>query len=126
ARLLSEPYLPTAGTRSGNRIGRCRAAFRLSRQWYPVWKRQYHHRVGITQTAVGRHPASQYSEELWNSDFADARQAQLRRIPCSERHVLGRIATSDLINIGTLARPFHLIHFKPARRVAVIESWTSD
>jgi hypothetical protein len=93
-RLLSEPYMPTAGTRSGNRIGTSRAGFRRSRQRSPVWRRQYGRRVDITQRTVGRDRTSQYSEELQYSGFRRRPPSKARAGSISERDFLRRIAMS--------------------------------
>ena len=58
-RLVSELYMPTAGTRSANRIDASRAGFRRSRQCSRVGRRQYGHRIGITKrTAAAIEQAS--------------------------------------------------------------------
>ena len=89
SRLVSELYMPTAGTRSANRSVASRAGFCRSRQRSPVGKRQYGHRVGITKRTAGRYRTSQYSEELWYSVSGQARQPKPGEIPFSEGGFLG-------------------------------------
>ncbi len=88
-RLVSELYMPTAGTGSANGIDASPAGFRRARQCSPVGKRQYGHRIGIAKRTVGRYRTSQCSEELWYSVSGQARQAKLGDIPFSEGGFLG-------------------------------------
>jgi hypothetical protein len=94
-RLVSELYMPTAGTRSADRIDASRAGFRRSRQCSRVGRRQYGHRIGITKRTAGRYRTSQCSEELWYSVSGQARQAKLGDIPFSEGGFLGEHLESE-------------------------------
>ena len=94
-RLVSELYMPTAGTRSADRIDASRAGFRRSRQCSRVGRRQYGHRIGITKRPAGRYRTSQCSEELWYSVSGQARQAKLGDIPFSEGGFLGEHLESE-------------------------------